>query len=80
MKREGLIDEGTGSTFNALEARKLIECQENFAKHQVFLSEVQLTKLGRAVARAGLGVSAPKLLPKGQLRERQWEALFHPHT
>lgn len=76
LKNEGLIDEGAGSTFNALESRKLIKCREDFIERGgTFLSAVQLTKLGRAVARAGLGEEPPKRLPKGQLKERQWEAL-----
>jgi hypothetical protein len=75
MKREGLIDEGTGSTFNALETRKLIECREDFTKRGAFLAEVQLTKFGRAVARAGCGEKPPKRRTLGQLRERQWAAL-----
>lgn len=73
----GLIDPGTGSTFSALESRGFIECEHESDRSlaQPFLTRVKLTKLGRAVARAGLGEKPEKKRSKGQLRERQWEAL-----
>ncbi len=47
------IDSGTGSTFEALETRGLIECQHRkaarFGKYNLY---VKITKLGRKVVRA----------------------------
>lgn len=67
----GVIDQGLGSTLQVLERHKLIEC--NYYDGE--LISIKLTTTGRAVARAGLGESAPKKPPKGQLKPRQWEAL-----
>ncbi|WP_224096150.1 hypothetical protein [Nostoc sp. MS1] len=36
---------------------------------------IKLTPTGRAVARAGLGESASKKPPKGELKPLQWSAL-----
>jgi hypothetical protein len=60
------IDEGTGSTFEALAARGLIEV--NRATH------IWLTKQGRAVARAGLN-ERPARKPKGAFSFSTWNAL-----
>ncbi|MCW5319535.1 hypothetical protein GTQ43_40125 [Nostoc sp. KVJ3] len=67
----GVVDQGLGSTLQVLERHKLIEC--NYYSSE--LISIKLTTTGRAVARAGLGESAPKKTPKGQLKPRQWEAL-----
>lgn len=67
----GVVDQGLGSTLQVLERHKLIEC--NYYDGE--LISIKLTTTGRAVARAGLGESAPKKPPKGQLKPRQWEAL-----
>lgn len=75
---EGLVDEGTGSTFNALTRRGLIEYRERFEPNIMSfepLTSVRLTRKGRAEARKLLGESAPKKLPKGTLQEWQWNAL-----
>lgn len=69
-----LVDRGTGSTFGALENRKLIEVRYPYGSNVPWL-DCKLTNLGRAVARVGLGLEAPKKPPVGQLRERQWAAL-----
>lgn len=75
LQEKKIIDEGLGSTLSALERRGLCECSyhEIMGKHE--LLNIKLTNQGRAVARAGLGESAPKKKPKGQLKKRQWEAL-----
>lgn len=70
----GLVDPGTGATWQALEDRGLVRCRYvPDALGQ--LLEVQITPLGRKVVRAATGEQRPKPPPKGQLRERQWAAL-----
>ena len=71
LSQAGVVDQGLGSTLQVLERHKLIEC--NYFNSE--LISIKLTTNGRAVARAGLGESAPKKPPKGQLKPRQWEAL-----
>ena len=73
IKQAGEVDPGTGSTFKALSTRKLIEIRYPYDDLQWL--DCKLTLQGRAVARAGLRLQAPKKPPKGQLRERQWAAL-----
>ncbi len=78
LEREGLVDAGTGSTFIALERRGLISHRERFEPNILSfepLTSVRLTRKGRKEARALLGESAPKKLPKGTLREWHWNAL-----
>lgn len=75
MREAGVIDEGLGSTLAALERRKLIECNYYEVLGKSELLSIKLTNTGRAVTRAGLGEKAPRKRPKGQLKERQWEAL-----
>lgn len=78
MEIEGIIDEGTGSTFTALERRGLIEYRERYEPNIISLkplTSVRLTRKGRKEARSLLGESAPKKLPKGTLREWHWNAL-----
>lgn len=75
LRKAGVIDEGLGSTLQALERRQLCECNYYQVRGKSELLSVKLTTTGRAVARAGLGESAPKKPPKGQLKPRQWEAL-----
>jgi hypothetical protein len=67
----GVVDQGLGSTLQVLERHKLIQC--NYSDSE--LISIKLTTTGRAVARAGLGESAPKKPPKGQLKLKQWSAL-----
>jgi hypothetical protein len=71
LSQSGVVDQGLGSTLQVLERHKLIQC--NYYDGE--LISIKLTTTGRAVARAGLGESAPKKPPKGQLKPRQWEAL-----
>jgi hypothetical protein len=73
IEEAGEVDPGTGSTFKALLTRKLIEIR--YPYDDLRWLDCKLTKQGRAVARAGLGLEAPKKVPKGQLRERQWASL-----
>lgn len=74
FKDEQLVDKGSGSTFAALRDRNIIDCKYEFGLFDSILY-VKLTTLGRRVARAGLGESAPKKLPVGTLRDYQWKAL-----
>jgi hypothetical protein len=90
LRRVG-VDSGTGSTFEALERRGLIECKytdqdtsyegrlaPNSPRWYVF---IKITKQGRAVVRANdPGYKPAKRWPVGILRLRQWqaiEALYH---
>jgi hypothetical protein len=65
IERLGLRDAGTGSTFQALESRKLIKCRYHLPDRQVELC-VEITALGRQVVRAGTGkgASSRNLLPE----------------
>ena len=75
LRSAGLVDPGTGATWQALEARGLCQCRYVPDAAGVPLLEVQITRLGRKVVRAATGEQRPKPLPKGTLRERQWAAL-----
>jgi hypothetical protein len=75
-----LQDEGTGSTFNALEQRGLITCKytwkrKNGEQVDERLLMVQITKEGRKVVRAATGEQSKKALPTGTLREWHWRAM-----
>ena len=73
LKTAKVVDPGTGSTFKALRTRNLIEIDYCYSVLEWF--NCKLTRLGRAVVRAGLGVQAPKKLPPRTLRDYQWKAL-----
>lgn len=80
IKDAGLIDSGTGSTFAALERKKLIECRSygSFGSLNGVSTakvDIQITKLGRKVVRAALGIVPSKKLTPGTLQSWQWEAL-----
>jgi hypothetical protein len=75
LRDAGLVDPGTGSTWQALEARGLCQCRYVPDAFGVQLLQVQITKLRRKVIRMATGEQRPKQLPKGTLRERQWAAL-----
>ena len=76
LREVGVIDNGLGSTLQAIERRNFIKCDyvKNAFNEQELIS-IELTKSGRAAARQGLGESAPKSRPKGELKEKQWAAL-----
>jgi hypothetical protein len=74
LDEAGLIDQGTGATWQALETRGLLLTRTRREELGEFL-EVQITALGRKVVRAIRGEQRQKPPPKGQLRERQWAAL-----
>jgi hypothetical protein len=71
-----LADEGTGSTFNALESRGFIVCRymhvdrdEAYTSDERFLS-LQITQSGRKLVRTALGITPVKRKP-GELTENQ---------
>lgn len=70
-----LIDPGTGSTFEALEKRELIECRyETVGDFSVLY--VKMTSKGRRVVRAADTEYKPKpKQPKGYLQKWHWELL-----
>lgn len=69
-----LIDQGTGSTFNALERRGYIICRYAGQSESLVL-DLKLTPADRKLARHGAGIEAPRQPVTGQLREWQWTAL-----
>jgi hypothetical protein len=71
----GYRDEGTGSTFAALERRGLVLCKYEPGSIGAPILFVQITKVGRKLVREGLGLKAPRALPTGTLREWHWKAL-----
>ena len=70
LEEAGLRDQGTGSTFEALEKRKLIESSAK---------GIKLTDQGRALVRDAKGLQAHKALPAGTLQEWHWRALAHAY-
>jgi hypothetical protein len=76
-----LIDEGTGSTFEALERRGYIQTQyrkplgyESNPLQESFL-HVCITALGRKLVRANLGYIPPSKPKKGQLQYYHWAVM-----
>jgi hypothetical protein len=76
----GYRDEGTGSTFSALERRGLVFCRYEPATLGGPILFVQITKAGRKLVREALNVKAPKSLPVGTLREWHWRALCRAYV
>jgi hypothetical protein len=71
----GYRDEGTGSTFNALERRGLVLCKYETDSWGFQILFVQITKEGRKLVRDALGLTAPKAPVVGTLQEWHWRAL-----
>jgi len=74
----GVVDPGTGSTFEALEKRGYILVKYDRATSHPLsdtLVYVRLTTPGRKLVRQALGLAAPKKAPLGELREWHWRAL-----
>lgn len=76
-----LVDEGTGSTFNALEVRGFIKCKYTRKRRdggretlERFLM-LQITKEGRALVRSATGEKAYRPGASGILREWRWKAM-----
>jgi hypothetical protein len=72
LYQAGLVDPGTGATWQALERRGLVECR---TIGTVQLLQLQISPLGRKLVRAATREQPRPRPPKGQLRERQWAAL-----
>lgn len=74
----GLVDPGTGSTFEALERRGYILVKyERVMPHPRadVVIYIRLTTKGRRLVRNALDLTAPKKLATGELREWHWRAL-----
>jgi hypothetical protein len=76
-----LIDEGTGSTFNALESRGFIKCKYTWKRRdgdreafERFLM-LQLTKEGWVLVRTATGAKAYRPGAPGVLKEWHWKAM-----
>jgi hypothetical protein len=76
-----LIDEGTGSTFNALESRGCITCKYTWKRRdggrealERFLM-LQITPAGRKLVRSATGAQAYQPGSPGTLREWHWRAM-----
>ena len=70
-----LVDEGTGSTFESLERRGLIECRYERDPLGIPILLVKMTSKGRRLARSLTGEQRERPLPTGTLREWHWKAL-----
>ena len=75
-----LIDEGTGSTFNALESRGFITCKYTQIRKNGQLTferfpMLQITPQGRKLVREAIGMPREKPFPPGTLREWHWRAM-----
>ena len=70
-----LVDEGTGSTFESLERRGLIECRYERDPLGIPILLVKMTTKGRRLARSLTGEQRERPLPTGTLREWHWKAL-----
>ncbi len=78
IKDVGMVDPGTGSTFQALEDRGYIITRSEGATYHYrseLIVHVRLTTKGRKLVREALGLQASKSLPVGILREWHWRAL-----
>ncbi|BDM83543.1 hypothetical protein [Acaryochloris marina] len=72
LLRAELVDNGTGSTLNALERRTLIECDGSVPELYI-----KVTRLGRKAVRTGTNesvVKAPRT-PRGMLSYKAWQAM-----
>jgi len=76
----GYRDEGTGSTFAALERRGLVLCKYEPATLGGPILFVQITRAGRKMVREALTIAPAKKLPVGTLKERHWRALCRAYV
>jgi hypothetical protein len=74
LRTAGLVDPGTGSTFEALERRGYIVYRHTGFPEDPLVS-IQITPAGRKLVRPALSIQLPKRLPTGSLREWHWRAL-----
>jgi hypothetical protein len=71
----GLVDPGTGATFESLEKRGYILCRYEPVVAGDPLVYVQITPKGRKLVRAATGDQREKSLPPGTLHEWHWIAM-----
>ncbi len=76
----GYRDEGTGSTFAALERRGLVLCKYEPGSLGGPILFVQITKAGRKIVREALAIAPAKKLPVGTLKEWHWRALCRAYV
>jgi hypothetical protein len=72
IKKAGLVDQGTGSTFAALSERGLVRVS---LRGPDSYTHIQLTPAGRKLVRSWTGQQAYKAPPPGTLREWHWRAM-----
>jgi hypothetical protein len=76
IKKLGMVDQGTGSTFSALADRGLIDVQwQRVNVHGQGVPHLCMTTKGRQLARSWTGTKAYKAPSPGTLREWHWRAL-----
>jgi hypothetical protein len=75
LQQAKLVDEGTGSTFESLERRGLIECRYERDPMGIPILLVKMTTKGRRLARSLTGEQRVRSLPTGTLRAWHWKAL-----
>ena len=80
IQSAGYRDEGTGSTFAALERRGLVMCKYEADVLGLSILFVQITKAGRKMVREALAITPEKKLPTGTLREWHWRALCRAYV
>ncbi len=76
----GYQDQGTGSTFEALERRGLLLCKYEPGSLGGPILFVQITRAGRKLVREALGIKPALPLPVGTLREWHWRALCRAYV
>jgi hypothetical protein len=79
LRAAGVHDPGAGSSLAALERRGLLLVRHD-QRHLPILGpvtvvQVRMTTAGRAAVRAGLGIEAPRKIPKGLLSRWLWKQL-----
>jgi len=76
IKKLGLVDQGTGSTFSALADRGLVSVQwHRINVHGQGVPHLRISTKGRQLARSWTGQMAYKAPPAGTLKEWHWRAL-----
>lgn len=78
LRRAGMVDPGTGSTFEALASRGYIK--RKWDRYSTITGTysalwVRMTPKGRKLVRQAKGYQAPKRRAKGELSPRQWDTL-----
>jgi hypothetical protein len=76
IKKLGLVDQGTGSTFGALADRAMVEVLwHRLNVHGQGVPHIRLTPAGRRLGWSWTGTKAYKAPPTGTLKEWHWRAL-----